>query len=353
MLSAGKTAGDGEFSHEAQAILNQMNGSENLLTTSCSHALELAARLINLGPGDEVIVPAFTFVTSASSFLWNGARPVFADVREDTLNLDIDSARSMINAKTKAICLVHYGGVGAQPDLFAQLAAEHDLRLIEDSAHGIGATYDAKPLGTFGDLSTLSFHETKNIHCGEGGAITINDPNLLERAEILREKGTNRRQFLDGLVDKYTWVDNGSSWVLSDLLAAVLVGQLNRMDAILDRRIEIWERYNRDLADWSSEQAVRTPHVPTEAAHTGHVYPLRFENNLIRDRFIDHMRSNGIQVTFHYQSLNESPFGKQFLSTPTPMANEASKTLVRLPLFESLTDNDQNHVIDATLDFRA
>ena len=353
-VSAGHISGNGPLSRQAEAMLSQLHGgAAALLTTSCSHALELAARLCNLGRGDEVLVPSFTFVTTASSFMWNGAKPVFVDVDPVTLNMDLELAERAITARTKAICVVHYAGVGAQPDRFRALADDYGLILIEDNAHGLGGSWSGQPLGTFGALSTLSFHETKNITCGEGGALIVNDRALLERAEILREKGTDRTKFSRGLVDKYTWVDIGSSWVLSDLLSGVLVGQLERFKSIQSRRMEIWNAYAERLNEWADDQGVTLPVIPQAAGHTAHIFHLRFAAMEQRDAFIAHMKEQDVMAVFHYQALDISPIGSS-LSTRSPacpVSNEASQTLVRLPLFASLSSQDVDQIISAVTQF--
>ncbi len=355
-VSTGYTAGNGPFTKRAEAMLTQLHGgSPTLLTTSCTHALEIAARLLDLQPGDEVIVPSYTFVSTASAFMWNGARPVFADVRADTLNIDPDTVEALISDRTKAICIVHYAGVGAEPDRFADMAARRGLTLIEDNAHGLGATYKGQPLGTFGAMSTLSFHETKNVTCGEGGALVINDPELVERAEILREKGTDRSRFLRGQVDKYTWVDLGSSWALSDLLAGILVGQLERFDGIQQARMTIWDTYHRTLRDWALSNDVLLPMVPGDATHAGHMYQLRFADKAMRDRFIMHMQERDVLAVFHYQSLHDSPIGHSLGEDQRfcPNSELASDTLVRLPLFVSLSRQEQQHILNSITDFSA
>jgi dTDP-4-amino-4,6-dideoxygalactose transaminase len=352
----GHVSGNGPFSRRAEALLSAGHRQgKALLATSCTHALELSALLLDLQPGDEVIVPSFTFVTTASAFMLHGATPVFVDVRDDTLNIDLEAAEAAITDRTRAICIVHYGGVAAQPDRFAALAARHGLTLIEDNAHGLFGSFQGQPLGTFGALSTLSFHETKNVTCGEGGALIINDKSFLERAEILREKGTDRSRFLRGQVDKYTWVDIGSSWVLSDLLAGVLVGQLERFDQIWQRRRVLWDRYESSLAAWADEHGVVMPVVPDGCEHTSHLFHLRFSDIDIRDRYISHLRSNGAAAVFHYQALHLSTVGRGLggYAGMCPVSELASETLVRLPLFVDLTADEQDLVIAATCSFRA
>lgn len=355
-IQQGHTSGNGPFTKQAESFLaNMHSGSTTLLTTSCTHALEMAARLLNLQPGDEVIVPSYTFVSTASAFLWNGAKPVFADIRPDTLNIDATSVEALITDRTKAICIVHYAGVGAEPDRFVDMARRHGIALIEDNAHGLGATYRGQVLGTFGDVSTLSFHETKNVTCGEGGALIINDTRLVERAEIIREKGTDRSRFLRGQVDKYTWVDVGSSWVMSDLLAGVLVAQLEQLEAIQRHRQTLWKRYSSALGEWASENGVNLPVIPVEAEHSAHMFYLRLPSLTLRDRFIEHMRRRNILTVFHYQSLHSSPQGLALGSREgdCPRSDLASDTVVRLPLFAGLTRTEQDQVINAITSFRS
>lgn len=353
-LRRGLISGNGTFTKQAEAALSEIHhGSSALLTTSCTHALELSARLLDLQPGDEVIVPSFTFVSTASAYMWSGAVPVFADSRPDTLNIDPRDVERLITSRTKAICIVHYAGVGAEPEEFAKLADENNLTLIEDNAHGLGGDYAGKRLGTFGAMSTLSFHETKNVTCGEGGAIILNDPALVERAEILREKGTDRSRFLRGQVDKYTWVDVGSSWVISDLLAAVLLAQLERFEEIQDFRMRLWKRYQETLEPWAVEVEATLPSIPSEAHHTAHMFHLRFDTIERRDAFIRHLDDQGALAVFHYQALHESPMGRRLgHRNECPRASKAADTLVRLPLFNDMSESEQGAVIEAALSFR-
>jgi len=347
-------AGDGPFTKQSENLISaRLSCIRSLLTTSCTHALEMSALLANLQPGDEVIVPSYTFVSSASAFALYGARPVFIDSRSDTLNIDASKIEAAITSKTRAICVVHYGGVACEMEQILQIAAKHNLLLIEDNAHGLFAKYNGKYLGTFGALATQSFHETKNIMCGEGGALIVNDVALVERAEILREKGTNRSRFLRGQVDKYTWVDIGSSWVMSDLLAAILYGQLLRADDINARRLQIWNRYHTELSGWAQQHGVTTPFVPEGCEHVGHVYHLRFGNLTQRTNFISALTDQQIIAVFHYQALNVSPVGQHFggYVGQCPVAEHASDCLVRLPLFNSMTDDQQSRVIEAVQQF--
>jgi len=353
-ISAGHISGNGPFTKQAEARITKILGNDkSLLTTSCTHALEMAALLLRLKPGDEVIVPAFTFVSTASAFMLYGAKPIFVDVRQDTLNIDVDQVEAAITSRTRAICVVHYGGVACEMERLVKISRDHNLVLIEDNAHGLFAKYKGKYLGTFGALATQSFHETKNITCGEGGALIINDPSLSERAEILREKGTDRTKFLRGQVDKYTWVDTGSSWVISDLLAAILFGQLSRADEIYKQRMDIWNRYHTELQTWALNHNFALPSVPDGCEHTGHVYHLRFQRGDQRDKFIDHLKQLGIYAVFHYQPLHLSTVGRTLggRDGQFPVTESAGDCLVRLPLFNTLTNDEQTYVIESVAAF--
>ena len=354
-IAGGHSSGNGVFTRRTEAALQQSLGTTRaLLTTSCTHALEMSALLCNLSPGDEVIVPSYTFVSTASAFALFGAKPVFVDSRRDTLNIDASLIERAVTPRTKAICVVHYGGIACEMKAIAEIARRYNLVLIEDNAHGLFARYKGKFLGTFSTMATQSFHETKNITCGEGGALLINDESLVERAEILREKGTNRSKFLRGQVDKYTWVDIGSSWVVSDLLAAILWGQLQRADQINQRRVYIWNRYDHELADWADKHGVLRPFVPEGCEHVGHVYHLRFQTGEQRTRFIDHMKQRQISCVFHYQPLHVSPVGQRFggFAGQCPVSEHAGECLVRLPLYNTLSDADQNRVIESVAAFK-
>ena len=350
-VNNGHISGDGPFSKKAEAVLSNMHdGARVLLTPSCSHALELAARLIGFEPGDEVIVPSFTFVTSVSSFVSHGATPIFCDLDPVTLGLDLEEARKLVTSRTKAIVLVHYGGVPANPEGFAQLAKDRNLILIEDNAHGLGGKSNGKPLGTFGAMSTLSFHETKNITCGEGGALVINDSRYIDRAEILREKGTDRSRFFRGQVDKYTWQDLGSSWILSDILAAVLYAQLSDFESIQKRREERWSRYFEALSGWA---AARGFGLQVPDSGTAHLFYLLLNGEKEQEVFIQHMKANGALVVFHYQALHSSPYGSQFPSCDMslPVTDRICGSLVRLPLFPGLSEDEQDRIISSTISY--
>ena len=353
-IIGGHSSGNGPFTQRVEEHICSTTGTGRaLLTTSCTHALEMSALLCNLAPGDEVIVPSYTFVSTASAFALFGAKPVFVDSRQDTLNIDASLIEAAITPRTRAICVVHYGGVACEMEQILAIARAHNLIVIEDNAHGLFAKYKSKYLGTFGSLATQSFHETKNITCGEGGALLINDGSLVERAEILRDKGTNRSKFLRGQVDKYTWVDIGSSWVMSDLLAAILWGQLQRADEINSQRVAIWNRYDQELPDWADRHGVLTPFVPNSCEHVGHVYHLRFREAEQRTRFIAYMKEKEISCVFHYQPLHASPVGQRFGGCigQCPVAEHAGDCLVRLPIYNSLTESDQSRVIEAATNF--
>jgi dTDP-4-amino-4,6-dideoxygalactose transaminase len=348
-------SGNGPFTKVAETSLQDSLGVQRvLLTTSCTHALEMTALLAEVGHGDEVIVPSFTFVSSASAFMLFGATPVFVDIEQDSLNIDPIAIEKAISSRTKAICIVHYGGIAARLDRILEIAKEHNLAVIEDNAHGLFSTYKGRPLGSFGGLATQSFHETKNITCGEGGALLINDESLVERAEILRDKGTDRTKFLRGQVDKYTWVDVGSSWVMSDMLAAILCGQLERADAINAQRIAIYNRYDNELSQWAETYGVVTPFHPANTTHTAHVYHLRFKAGEMRDRFIAHLAERQIGAVFHYQPLHLSKIGRQLggVVGDCPITEHAGDCLVRLPLFNTLTTDEQSRVIEAVQSFK-
>lgn len=354
VLGGGHTAGAGPFGAQAERVLADLHqGARCFLTTSGTHALEMSARLLNLRPGDEVIVPDFTFVSTASAFFWNGALPVLADVVPQTLTLDPASVERMIGPRTRAICPVHYAGVAADLDSLQALARDNGLTLVEDNAHGLGGSFGGEPLGTFGEMSILSFHETKNVSCGEGGALIVNDAALADRAEILREKGTNRQQFMEGRVDKYTWVDVGSSWVQSEILASILVAQLERMDETNKRRQQIWATYRRELNSWAAGLGAALPTVPDRSKHPGHLFYIMMPDEAIRQRFIRHMREAGVLTVFHYQALSSSAVCQEYnlRADDTPVSQSAAARLVRLPLYDAMSQADVELVVDAARAF--
>jgi len=331
--------GDGPNTQLVEALISRYSGGVNsLFTPSCTDALDLAGMLLNLEPDDEVIIPGFTFTSTATAFTQRNAKVVFADINPQTLNIDPAHAESLITERTRAISMVHYAGIACDIDTILEVASRHNLKVIEDNAHGFGGTYKNSPLGSFGDMATLSFHGTKNIQCGEGGAFLTRDQELADRAHILREKGTNRRAFLDGAVDKYTWVDQGSSFLAPDYVAAFLLAQLEEYDSIQAKRKHIWDTYATELKGWADEIGANLPTVPDYANHTSHLFWITFANPLERTNFMDFLKSNGILSTFHYQSLSTSPAGKQFGRTDgTPVSDIVAQTLVRLPIFAEMT----------------
>ncbi|MFM7108742.1 MAG: dTDP-4-amino-4,6-dideoxygalactose transaminase [Planctomycetaceae bacterium] len=353
-IRIGQVAGDQTYSRRCQHLLRELLGAPAaLVTTSCTHALEMAALLLDIGPGDEVVVPSFTFVSTANAFVLRGARPVFCDVRPDTLNLDETRLEAAITPRTRAVVPVHYAGVGCEMDEILAIAGRRGVAVVEDNAHGLFGTYHGRMLGTFGALAAQSFHETKNITCGEGGALVVNDPRHVERAEIIREKGTNRARFFRGQVDKYGWMDVGSSYVMSDVLAAFLFAQLEQWRAIQDKRRAIWERYDAGLADWAARNGIRRPVVPPHCEQAWHMYYLLMPTLEARTRFIAHLRSRGILGVFHYLPLHLSEFARRWggRAGDCPVAEHASDRLVRLPFYTSLAEADQVRVIEATLEW--
>lgn len=353
-MGIGQIAGGQTFSQRCQRWFEQNVGvTRALLTTSCTHALEMAALLLALDADDEVIVPAYTFVSSASAFALRGARIVFADVRPDTFNLDEALLPGLVTSRTRAIVPVHYAGVACEMTAILALAKRASIAVVEDNAHGLFGKYRGQWLGTLGHLAAQSFHETKNITCGEGGALFINDGSYRERAEIIRDKGTNRARFFRGQVDKYTWVDLGSSYVMSDVLAAFLHAQLEFWQTIQDKRRAIWARYYVELADWAGAMGVRLPIVPAHCDSAWHMFYLVMPNLELRTAFIDHLRARGILAVFHYQPLHLSDYGRRYGGKPgqCPVAETAGDRLVRLPFFNGLTVDEQSRTIDAVLGF--
>lgn len=355
-VERGWISGDGHYTKECHKRLQALLGCEKvLLTTSCTDALEMAAMLCDAGPGDEVIIPDFTFVSTANAFASRGATPVFVDVREDTLNLDECLLAEAITPRTKAIVPVHYAGVACEMDEILRIARGANVRVVEDAAQSLGASYRGRPLGAIGDLGTFSFHETKNLHCGEGGALAINDASLAPRAEVLWQKGTNRNRFLRGEVDKYTWCDFGSSFLPSDLLAAFLLAQLDHVEAVTRSRRRLFDRYMAAFESLEKDSRLRRPRVPAELAdtHNGHIFFLLCADGMERDRLIAHLRERGIHAVFHYQPLHRSEMGARFAkpATSCPVSIRVSEQLVRLPIYHSLRDDEQDRVIDAVLEF--
>lgn len=346
---AGQLAGDGPFTKKCHAWLEQRTSARKvLLTHSCTAALDMCAMLAGVGPGDEVIMPSFTFVSTANAFVLRGATPVFVDIRPDTLNLDESRIEAAITPRTRAIVPVHYAGVSCEMDSITEIARRYRLLVIEDAAQGLMARYKGRALGSLGQLATLSFHETKNIVSGEGGALLINDLEFAERAEIIREKGTNRSQFFRGAVDKYTWVDIGSSYLPGELIAAFLWAQLEEATPITTQRLMLWERYHEAFADLEARDRVRRPIVPHDCENNAHMYYLLLPNLAARTRFIAALREKGVQTVFHYVPLHSSPAGQKYGRVAGTMHNTDSvgDRLVRLPLWSDL-GKDQQRVIDA------
>jgi dTDP-4-amino-4,6-dideoxygalactose transaminase len=347
-ITNGQIAGDQLFSKKCHALLEDLlKVPKALVTTSCTHALEMAAILLNIRPGDEVILPAFTFVSTANAFVLHGAKPVFCDIRPDTLNLDESRLEELITSKTRAIVPVHYAGVGCEMHAILEIAGRHGVPVVEDNAHGLFGKYRGRWLGTFGGLATQSFHETKNITCGEGGALLINDDQFIERAEIIREKGTNRARFFRGQVDKYSWVDVGSSYVMSDVLAAFLYGQLEKWKEIQSKRRSIWQCYDASLADWADENGVRRPVVPEYCEQAWHMYYLLMPSLQARTEFIERLKSKGIMAVFHYLPLNRSAFASRLASAAAdcPVTEDVSDRIVRLPFYSDMTKEESKYVI--------
>jgi dTDP-4-amino-4,6-dideoxygalactose transaminase len=353
-IQNGYSAGDGEFTKKCRALIEEALGVPKvLLTTSCTDALEMTAILLDIKPGDEVIVPSFTFVSTINAFVLRGAKPVFADIRPDTLNMDETKLESLITPNTRAIVPVHYAGVGCEMDTIGTIADTYDISIVEDNAHGLFGKYKGRYLGTFGSFATQSFHETKNFTCGEGGALIVNDPRFVERAEIIREKGTNRSRYFRGQVDKYTWVDIGSSYLPSDILAAFLYAQLEAREEIQKKRRNIWELYYQRLDAWAEEKNVQLPKVPAHCDQAYHMFYLLLPSLASRQALIDHLKSRGILSVFHYLPLHLSDMGRQFggREGDCPVTEDVSDRLLRLPFYNDLSEEDQEKVVEATLEF--
>jgi dTDP-4-amino-4,6-dideoxygalactose transaminase len=351
-LERGHVSGNGPFTRTAEALLERELGAPRvLLTTSCTHALEMCALLLDVQPGDEVIVPSFTFVSTVNAFALRGAKPVFVDIRPDTLNIDETLVRAAMKKSTRAIVVVHYAGVACDLGAITAIADEYRVPVIEDAAHALFGTYRGAPLATFGSLATLSFHETKNVSCGEGGALVINDPALVERAEIVREKGTDRSRFLRGEVDRYTWQDLGSSYILSDLLAGFLLGQLEARHEIQERRRIVFERYHEALAAWARRHDVGMLLEPADCRQPYHMFFLRCRRADERDSLIASLRSRGILAVSHYVPLHASHMGRRFgyARGDLPVTEAVSDQLVRLPFYPSLSEDDQRFVCEGVL----
>ncbi len=353
-VAGGHASGDGPFTRRVEKLLQTQFGAQRiLLTPSCTAALEIAALLCGLGPGDEVILPSYTFVSTANAFVLRGATPVFVDIRPDTLNIDERLIEAAITPRTRAIFPVHYAGVACEMDTIMAIANRHNLLVVEDAAQGVFAKYKDRWLGAIGHLGCYSFHETKNFSCGEGGALVVNDPGLEKRAEVLRDKGTNRSQFLRGQVDKYTWVDVGSSYVLSDMLAAYLLGQLENMELITSRRRAIYERYAEAFAALAVDRRIGVPYSPLHCTTNHHMFYILAADLEERTALIAHLREAGILAVFHYVPLHSSPFAQSIGVTQgnLPITDQVSSRLVRLPMYYDLSDDDVDRIAGRVIDF--
>lgn len=347
-------SGDGKYTKMCHKwIEEKFECSKSLLVHSGTAALELAAIMSNLEPGDEVIMPSYTFVSTANAFVLRGAKPVFVDIRPDTLNINEKLIEEAISPRTKAIVPVHYAGVGCEMDTILNIAKKYNLIVIEDAAQAFGAKYKGKQLGTIGDMGCFSFHETKNIMSGEGGVFVTNNPEYAERAEIIREKGTNRSKFFRGQVDKYTWVDVGSSYLPSDVIAAYLYSMLNISDDIQEKRLKVWNRYNEEFCEFEKKGLIRRPVIPDECTNNAHMFYLLFNDLDIRTKFIKHLKENGVVSVFHYIPLHSAPAGLKYGRYVGDMkvTNHISDTLVRLPMYFDITDKELNKIITAACQF--
>jgi dTDP-4-amino-4,6-dideoxygalactose transaminase len=347
-------SGNGKFTKQCQAWFEQHLGvAKSLLTHSCTSALEMAAILADIKPGDEVIMPSFTFVSTANAFVLRGGVPVFVDIRPDTLNLDETKIEAAITSKTRAIAVVHYAGVGCEMDTIMDIGRRHDLLVIEDAAQGIMSSYKKRPLGSIGHLGALSFHETKNIISGEGGALLVNDNRFTQRAEIIWEKGTNRSQFFRGQADKYTWVDIGSSYLPSEILAAFLWAQIGEAKKITERRVAIWNRYHQRLEDLENKSLLKRPVIPPECTNNAHMYYILLPNQDTQVRLLAYLAEKGINAVFHYVPLHSSPAGRRFgrAHGTLPVTERVAGSLLRLPMYAELTNTQVDYVADTVRDF--
>ncbi len=352
-IENGHISGNGPFTRKCEEMLRALLGTKALLTTSCTDALEMTALLLDIGPGDEVIVPSYTFVSTVNAFVLRGARVAFCDIRPDTLNMDDSALDGLITPRTKAIVPVHYAGVGCEMNTILDIARRHGVAVVEDNAHGIFGKYNGQLLGSFGRFATLSFHETKNISCGEGGALLMNHPDDVRRAEILREKGTDRARFFRGEVDKYSWVDIGSSFLPSDLLAALLCAQLEERETIQRERKRIWDCYAANLAGWAGDRQINLPFVPSHSEQPFHMFYLLMRSTEQRDALISFLKSRNIFSVFHYLPLHLSNMARRCAAREPrcPVTEDVSGRLVRLPFYAGLSENDQMRVVEAIQEF--
>ena len=348
VLASGSLSGDGPFTFKCESFIQKLTGAKKvLLTPSCTDALELAFLLLDIKPGDEVILPSFTFASTANAFVLRGARPRFVDIREDTLNMDENELSKSVSSKTSAICPIHYGGIPSEMTKIINFARMRRIPVVEDAAQALGAEFNSKAAGTWGTFGAISFHDTKNITCGEGGALLINDPQFITRAEIIRQKGTNRTQFIKGKIDKYSWVDVGSSFVPSELQAAFLLGQLENYSKIVHHREKLFVRYQKSFSIYERRGRIRLPVIPKKIRSSFHVFYMILENKAERDRMIKALRDQGVGAAFHYVPLHLSLMGEKYgyKYGDFPVCEDISERLIRLPLYNSMTLEDQNHVI--------
>ena len=353
-VNKGHISGDGEYTKKCAKKLEELSGTKRaLLTTSCTHATEMAALLSDIKPGDEVIMPSYTFVSTADAFVLRGATPVFVDIRPDTMNIDETLIEDAITSKTKAIVPVHYAGVGCEMDTIMDIARRHNLTVIEDAAQGIASTYKGKALGTFGDFGCYSFHETKNISMGEGGALLIQNEDMIEPAEIIREKGTNRAKFFRGQIDKYTWVNYGSSYLPSDMNAAYLWAQLENIDIIQKKRLSVWNRYKEGLSELEKKEYIEFGVIPDECTNNAHMFYIKVSDLENRTDLLKFLTENGIQAVFHYVPLHSAPAGRKFgrFNGEDRYTTKESERLIRLPLFYSISDEEVEYTIEMLLKY--
>lgn len=346
---SGHTAGDGLFTKKCQTLLEEkFRAKKVLLTHSCTAALEMAAILCEVSAGDEVILPSFTFVSTANAFCLRGAKPIFVDIQQDTLNIDVTQIEDAITEQTKVVVPVHYAGIGCEMDAIMDIAGRHNVYVVEDAAQGVNARYRDKYLGTIGDIGTYSFHETKNYICGEGGAIVLNNEKFIERAEIIREKGTNRSKFFRGEVDKYTWVDIGSSFLPSDILAAFLYAQLENMEQINKRRGEHFDYYYKALIPLVNDGKLRLPYVASECQSNSHLFYIILQDENTRNALMNHLKSNGILAVFHYIPLHLSQVGRSmgYVEGQFPVTESMSGRLLRLPFYHDMKQEEQAEVVN-------
>lgn len=353
-VNKGHISGDGEYTKKCAKKLEEISGTKRaLLTTSCTHATEMAALLSDIKPGDEVIMPSYTFVSTADAFVLRGATPVFVDIRPDTMNIDETLIEDAITSKTKAIVPVHYAGVGCEMDTIMDIARRHNLTVIEDAAQAIASTYKGKALGTFGDFGCYSFHETKNISMGEGGALLIQNEDLIEPAEIIREKGTNRAKFFRGQIDKYTWVNYGSSYLPSDMNAAYLWAQIENIDIIQKKRLSVWNRYREGLSELEKKEYIEFGVIPDECTNNAHMFYIKVRDLENRTDLLNFLKENGIQAVFHYVPLHSAPAGRKFgrFNGEDRYTTKESERLIRLPLFYSISDEEVEYTIEMLLKY--